>query len=492
MNAMDKVMLEDLHRKNGLVFKATIAISLLSVLAIVGFSAVEEITFSSMMIIVLQAITVGVIGLLHFMRRWTNALPYIAILCAFVSTIFTASNAPNFSSFLSVYYILALSVIYMRIGPYLAGVACGFVETMWLSTKVGDTLAAVGDSVATPIIYFVLVSIMLFFLIRSSRYLFKDIASSTAETERLAIQQEEQRTRLLSGVNIISDHMDAIRRAGDENDQSFGQMNTSFREIAAGAGERAQSSVTITEAVHETNQMIQKMMESYHSLMEQSVKATGHTTDGGEKIDNLYGAITDFQSSISQMAANLASLNATIHEVAGFSSAIQEIATQTNLLSLNASIEAARAGESGEGFAVVASEIRKLAESAGASAEQISQHLTDMEKQAGNTGAMMGEIARKMDESSQLTIETQHVFSEIGTAITQLTSSVKDFDQFVQTLQRSSEHIENETQGQVAATEQSSATLQELSATVEMLLVKNGEILQRLKETDHAVKQLLA
>ncbi len=491
MNAMDKIMLNDLHRKNGLVFKAIVAVSLLTVLAIVGLSAGQGFTISSIITLLGQVATIAILGFLHYTRRWTTAIPYIAITCAFGSTMITAFDAPNLSSYFAIYYMLALAVIYMRLGPFLLGVVYGILELVWLSMKVGDKLAATGDSMMTPIIYFVLVSMMLFFLVRGSSYLFKEIATSATEAERLASMQEDQRSKLLSGVSVISDNMEAISKAGDENGQSFEQMNTSFREIATGASDQAQSSVTITEAVQSTNLMIQRMTTSFQSLLEKADKSNAHSVEGGEKIDGLYGTITDFQSSIAQMAANIEGLNTTIREVADFSSAIQEIATQTNLLSLNASIEAARAGESGQGFAVVASEIRKLAESAGRSAEQISTHLTAMEQQAGETGAMMGEVAQKMDDSSQLTKETRNVFSDIESAIGQLTDSVRDFDEFVQSLRQSSENIESETQGLVAVNEQASATLQELSATVETLLAKNNEIVDRLKQTDQAVKLLL-
>lgn len=491
MTMHDELMLKDLHRKNGLVFQGLTAVSLLTVLSIIVLSIGQSFTASTIIIVAAQIITVAIVGTLHYTHTLTRALPFIAIIFAFLSTMISDHGSLTFSSFFGIYYLLALSVIYMRMIPFLTGVALSLAELIWITMKLGDQYTSAGDSQATPFVYFILISVLLFFLVRSSKSLFMDLIKRAEETHHLISSQEEQKQKMLNGVSVISSNMDAIRNSGDNNGQSFEQMNSSFREIAAGAGDQAESAVSITEAVQAANEMIQRMMDSFQILMKHSERANGQSKTGSEKVDNLYATITDFQNSIEQMAADIETLNAAIREAAGFSSSIQEIATQTSLLSLNASIEAARAGESGQGFAVVASEIRKLAESAGTSAEQISKNLSAIEKQSGATGSMMGQIARKMHDSSTITAETRDVFTEIGDAVTQLTDSVRGFDQYVQTLRQSSENIENETQGLVAVNEQSNATIQELSATVEMLLSKNNEILQRLKETDQAVKQLM-
>jgi methyl-accepting chemotaxis protein len=491
MSVIERLMLEDLHRRNGLMFKANVAIVGLAILAIVSLGLSNGLELANFYTLVPTIIGMIILGFLHYRQMITSALPYCFIFMPFISSAITILSEPDFTATLSSYYLVVLAIIYMRLKPFLFGVGLALVELLMLMFMKGNQLTVNEDSLTTAMIYFFIIAIVMFFIIRSSDALFSRVNQLSEETMKMSAQGEAKQQRLIKEVKIISDNMSLISRGGLDNERSFEQMNIAFREIASGAGEQADSTVRITEAVQATNVMIEKMIGALSVLVDKSKVADEHAMLGTDKVKQLYAAITDFKQNIEQMSIDLEKLNTTIHEVVSFSNSIQDIAAQTNLLSLNASIEAARAGESGRGFAVVATEIRKLSESAASSAEQISRHLSEMESQAGSTGEMMSQVARQMEESTQLTRETRDSFTGIGSSVGQLANMVADFDQVVQTIGQSASDIEKESQSFAAVSEESTATLEELSATVESLAQKNSEITGRLKDTDQAVKRLL-
>ncbi|MCR2807645.1 methyl-accepting chemotaxis protein [Paenibacillus soyae] len=490
MNAINQFMSQDLHRKNGLVFKAIAVINLLAIFTVLGLSG-GQLRIQDYVLVALEIVTVAVAGFLHYRRLLIGYQPYIAITLTFTATLTTMLQTPDFNHVFGIYYLLALSVVYMRLKPFIVGVVFTAVQMYLLLFGLKGKVTIPGEGFETILIYYIIIVTMLFFMLRSSQYLFTDIEKSAGETVTANSQVQEQQQKLIHEVTLISENMSVISKAGDENGQSFEQMNLAFREIAIGAGDQVDSTTQITEAVQETNEMIGRLMQSLEVLLQESASANDSSTLGRDKVTRLYDSITVFQSNIEMMATDIRKLNETIKEAAEFTTSIQEIAAQTNLLSLNASIEAARAGESGRGFAVVAGEIRKLAELSGNAAERISGNLSAMEKQAGATSGLMGDIASRMNESTELTRETRDAFSSISSSVEQLSGTVTSIDQMMQTIRSSSNEIEKETQSFAAVSEQSMATLEELSATVETLLVKNGEMTDRLKETDQAVKRLL-
>ena len=148
-------------------------------------------------------------------------------------------------------------------------------------------------------------------------------------------------------------------------------------------------------------------------------------------------------------------INETSKNISNIIIEIEDIASQTNLLSLNAAIEAARAGEAGRGFAVVADQIRNLADQSA--------------KSAVSTKQLIEESINKVEVGNQAAVKTSETLMNVVKLMQTIAESSRDISEMVT---KESESIEQADQGIIRISEvvqSNSATAQETSATSEEL-----------------------
>lgn len=145
---------------------------------------------------------------------------------------------------------------------------------------------------------------------------------------------------------------------------------------------------------------------------------------------------------------------------------INSIASQTNLLSLNASIEAARAGEHGKGFAVVADEIRSLSEESAKSANNIQEILKWLTETTSQVSKDITAGKEAAVASVEMVSGLLEYFTNINSATDDASKTVSEEYQIIEHVKDHFNHIQEEIETLVATSEENSATIQNITETI--------------------------
>lgn len=173
---------------------------------------------------------------------------------------------------------------------------------------------------------------------------------------------------------------------------------------------------------------------------------------------------------------------------------IAQIASQTNLLSLNASIEAARAGEAGKGFAVVASEIQKLAEQTNSSAKVIDDIILTLSKESQETVQSISEVTEMILNQKKALDETKEKFKVVDDGISDAVVGMGVVQEQVDTCSGSGEHVVGLMTNLSAIAEENAATTEQTNTSMNELNDATASLAKtavELKQLSIAVEQNL-
>lgn len=263
-------------------------------------------------------------------------------------------------------------------------------------------------------------------------------------------------------IGDFNDMLESMRMLVGNLDHTMKQINESAAQVTEGSSQMAGSATSLAEGATEQAGAIEELTATVEDVANMSELAAQKSMESYQEVQAATGQAEHGREDMNQLTVAMERISNTSIEIQNIIAAIEDIASQTNLLSLNASIEAARAGEAGKGFAVVADQIGKLA--------------SDSAQSAVSTRELIGKALEEIQHGNNITMKTVSTLENIITNMSNFSTIAKDSAdssksqlEMLNQIKEGIEQISSVIQTNSAAAEESSAISEELSAQSESL-----------------------
>ena len=381
-------------------------------------------------------------------------------------------------------------------------VYAGSSELLAASGKLADSYTRSGVRQGSPLFSLAFALGAILFLLAISFLIYREANKGKGETDR---QNEENQVAILQLLDELADLADGDLRIQATVTESFtgaiadsinfsidqmrglvsrinetsgmvstvaGQTQKSVVELADASELQSNEIAVVSDAVNEMAVSID--MVSYNAAESSSVaeRSVDIAKTGASVVQNTIDGMDNIRGQIQETAKRIKRLGESSQEIGDIVALINDIADQTNILSLNAAIQASMAGDAGKGFAVVADEVQRLAERSGAAAKQISALIKTIQSDTNEAVSSMEQTTAEVVQGTRLAQDAGVALGEIEGVSTSLAEII--------------ENISNAARQQAASAGKISNTMksiQEISSTTTEGVRKTAEAIGGLAET---------
>lgn len=314
--------------------------------------------------------------------------------------------------------------------------------------------------------------------VRPEKYLDRgdELGVTLNNTNEVINTLEEIVTNIRTSANSVNSSSSELSDMADQLSHTAEDVSNAVQEIASGATQQADEIQNAATNVGYIGEAVGNVQTSTGELDRLAGKMKEASEVSGASLASLKNSSAEMTAKIDEISTTIQRTQEAVDNISTKVEGITSIATQTNLLSLNASIEAARAGEAGKGFAVVAGEIGKLAEDSRLMADEIKKQMDILLEEANAAVNAAGDVRQgNMDQQEALegTIASINgMLEDIGSTV----GGVKTISEGANQCETSKNKVVDTmsalsaiSEENAASSQETGASMQELSATVTTL-----------------------
>lgn len=264
---------------------------------------------------------------------------------------------------------------------------------------------------------------------------------------------------------VLNESIVSVDGMTGNNVDSITQINTAINEVAQTSQSVADNAQILAEKTANLGEDIEILNQNVNNLHNASETIKTANNEATACMRSVYAGANESVEAMEEIKGKIDETNSAIGDISSALQAIESIAAQTNLLSLNASIEAARAGEAGKGFAVVADEIRSLADSSAESAKEIKQIIENVVVLSSGTVDISDRVYEVINKEKTDIEEAQEKFNVLSDSVEASISEIETIRQMAGTLNNIKEEMSNATSNLGAISEELGASAEEVAAS---------------------------
>ena len=288
-------------------------------------------------------------------------------------------------------------------------------------------------------------------------------------TNKLAERLREVVDRIQKNSGILNSDSVKLNDVVSDTSSSVSNVVSAMDDVAHGATNQAETSSDLMSNIEELSAKLDMITSHIDELNETTKSVSDDAMDTKHIMNELLGINEDTKNSVEAIVNQSRDTLNAVEEINSIVRAIEEITTQTNLLSLNASIEAARAGESGRGFAVVAGEIGALAQQSADSAKKISIIISNIVSQVEKSSALSDDLSKNASHQINKLADTQRTMETVLSGVEDISTNTDSIYSEVKSLMLIKDSISDSVETLSATSQENAAASQETSASATVI-----------------------